>query len=103
MLISVTTIPAAANIGVAAATATADEALGAAAQLGINLVALVLAGVLTLFVPAPLLRGEAPPAPDGPGAASSRGRRSRPQPAASRAQSDDQMSIFVRTRAITSR
>ena len=48
VLISVTTIPAAANIGVAAAYGDAHEALGAAAQLGINLVALVLAGVLTL-------------------------------------------------------
>ena len=48
VLISVTTIPAAANVGVAAAYGDRHEALGAAAQLGINLVALVLAGVLTL-------------------------------------------------------
>jgi uncharacterized hydrophobic protein (TIGR00271 family) len=48
VLISVTTIPAAANVGVAAAYGDGHEALGAAAQLGINLVALVLAGGLTL-------------------------------------------------------
>jgi uncharacterized hydrophobic protein (TIGR00271 family) len=50
VLISVTTIPAAANIGVAAAYDDWGEAGGAAAQLGINLGAIVLAGVLTLFV-----------------------------------------------------
>lgn len=48
VLISVTTIPAAANIGVATALGTAGEAGGAAAQLGLNLVAILLAGVLTL-------------------------------------------------------
>lgn len=50
VLISVTTIPAAANIGVAAAYGDWNEAGGAAAQLAINLTALVLAGVLTLFI-----------------------------------------------------
>ena len=50
VLISVTTIPAAANIGVAAAYGDWNEAGGAAAQLAINLTAIVLAGVLTLFV-----------------------------------------------------
>jgi hypothetical protein len=35
---------------VASAYGDMDEALGAAAQLGINLLAIVLAGVLTLFV-----------------------------------------------------
>jgi len=50
VLISVTTIPAASNIGVAAAYRDWGETGGAAAQLGINLVALVLAGVLTLFI-----------------------------------------------------
>jgi uncharacterized hydrophobic protein (TIGR00271 family) len=50
VLISVTTIPAAANVGVATAYGDMDEALGASAQLGINLVAIVLAGVLTLFI-----------------------------------------------------
>ena len=48
VLISVTTIPAAANVGVAAAYGDGHEAIGAATQLGINLLALVLAGVLTL-------------------------------------------------------
>lgn len=48
VLISVTTIPAAGNIGLAAAYRDWSEVGGAAAQLGINLVALVLAGVLTL-------------------------------------------------------
>ena len=50
VLISVTTIPAASNIGVAAAYGDWDEAGGAAAQLAINLTSIVLAGVLTLFV-----------------------------------------------------
>jgi uncharacterized hydrophobic protein (TIGR00271 family) len=50
VLISVTTIPAASNIGVAAAYGDWEEAGGAAAQLGINLTSIVLAGVLTLFV-----------------------------------------------------
>jgi uncharacterized hydrophobic protein (TIGR00271 family) len=50
VLVSVTTIPAAANIGVAAAYGDRDEAGGAAAQLGINLTSIVLAGVLTLFI-----------------------------------------------------
>jgi uncharacterized hydrophobic protein (TIGR00271 family) len=50
VLISVTTIPAAANVGVAAAYGDWGEAGGAATQLAINLVAIVLAGVLTLFV-----------------------------------------------------
>jgi uncharacterized hydrophobic protein (TIGR00271 family) len=50
VLISVTTIPAASNIGVAAAYGDWGEAGGAAAQLGINLTSIVLAGVTTLFV-----------------------------------------------------
>jgi uncharacterized hydrophobic protein (TIGR00271 family) len=50
VLISVTTIPAAANIGVAAAYTDWDEMGGAAAQLGLNLFAIVLAGVATLYV-----------------------------------------------------
>jgi uncharacterized hydrophobic protein (TIGR00271 family) len=50
VLISVTTIPAAANIGVAAAYGDWNEAGGAAAQLVINLTAVVLAGVLTMFI-----------------------------------------------------
>jgi uncharacterized hydrophobic protein (TIGR00271 family) len=50
VLISVTTIPAASNIGVAAAYEDWSEAGGAAAQLTINLTSIVLAGVLTLFI-----------------------------------------------------
>ena len=50
VLISVTTIPAAANIGVAAAYRDWDEMAGAAAQLGLNLCTIVLAGVVTLYV-----------------------------------------------------
>jgi uncharacterized hydrophobic protein (TIGR00271 family) len=50
VLISVTTIPAASNIGVAAAYGESSDAAGAAGQLGINLVGIVVAGVLTLYV-----------------------------------------------------
>jgi uncharacterized hydrophobic protein (TIGR00271 family) len=50
VLISVTTIPAAANIGVAAAYTDWDEVAGAAIQLGVNLVCIVAAGLTTLFI-----------------------------------------------------
>jgi uncharacterized hydrophobic protein (TIGR00271 family) len=50
VLISVTTIPAAANIGVAAAYREGGEAGGAAAQLGINLGVLLAAAVATLLL-----------------------------------------------------
>ena len=50
VLISVTTIPAAANVGVAAAYGDWDQCGGAAAQLGVNLSAIVLAGITTLSV-----------------------------------------------------
>jgi uncharacterized hydrophobic protein (TIGR00271 family) len=50
VLISVTTIPAASNVGVAAAYGDWGRAGGAAGQLGINLSSIVLAGVLTLLV-----------------------------------------------------
>ena len=50
VLISVTTIPAAANVGVAAAYAEWREVAGAGSQLFINLVALTIAGVGTLLV-----------------------------------------------------
>jgi uncharacterized hydrophobic protein (TIGR00271 family) len=50
VLISVTTIPAAANVGVGAAYGAWSESWGAAAQLGINLFGIVLAGVGTLFL-----------------------------------------------------
>jgi uncharacterized hydrophobic protein (TIGR00271 family) len=50
VLISVTTIPAIANIGVATAYTDWAEVGGAAAQLGVNLVALVLGGLARLAV-----------------------------------------------------
>ncbi|WP_305786956.1 DUF389 domain-containing protein [Symbioplanes lichenis] len=50
VLISVTTIPAAANAAVALAYGVREEALGSALQLLINAAAIVLAGVLTLLV-----------------------------------------------------
>jgi len=50
VLISVTTIPAAANVGVAAALEAWSVTGGAAAQLGINLAAIVLAGVGVLYL-----------------------------------------------------
>ena len=48
VLISVTTVPAAANVGVAAAYGDWGELSGALAQLSINLVALLVASTLTL-------------------------------------------------------
>jgi uncharacterized hydrophobic protein (TIGR00271 family) len=50
VLISVTTIPAAANVGVALAYGTASEAASAAAQLGINLGAIVASGLVVLTI-----------------------------------------------------
>ena len=50
VLISVTTIPAAANVGVAAAYADWREVAGAGSQLLINLASIVCAGVATLLV-----------------------------------------------------
>lgn len=50
VLISVTTIPAAANVGVAAAYRDWAEFRGALAQLGLNLAAIVSAGIATLLL-----------------------------------------------------
>ena len=50
VLISVTTIPAASNVGVAAAYGQWGDAKGAAIQLAVNLAGIVASGVLTLFV-----------------------------------------------------
>ena len=50
VLISVATIPAAATIGVAAALGDVDEWLGAMGQLSLNLTAIILAGIGTLFI-----------------------------------------------------
>jgi uncharacterized hydrophobic protein (TIGR00271 family) len=50
VLVSVTTIPAAANIGLAAAYGEWTICRGAAEQLALNLSAIVLAGIATLYV-----------------------------------------------------
>ena len=50
VLISVTTIPAASNVGVAAAYGQWGDAKGAALQLAINLAGIVASGVLMLFI-----------------------------------------------------
>jgi uncharacterized membrane protein len=50
VLISVTTIPAAANVGVAAVYGDWDAVAGAALQLVINLLAIVLSGIAVLWV-----------------------------------------------------
>lgn len=50
VLISVTTIPAAANIGIAAAYGDWDTFIGSAGQLAVNLTAILLAGTVTLYV-----------------------------------------------------
>jgi uncharacterized hydrophobic protein (TIGR00271 family) len=50
VLISVTTIPAAANVGVAAAYGDWDSFGGSLAQLGLNIASLLLAGTLTVAV-----------------------------------------------------
>jgi uncharacterized hydrophobic protein (TIGR00271 family) len=56
VLISVTTIPAAANIGVSLAYEDWDAWRGSVAQLGVNVVAILTAGVVTLFVQRRLYR-----------------------------------------------
>ena len=50
VLVSVTTIPAVANVGVALALGNVQEAIGAFAQLLINVSGLVIAGVGSLWV-----------------------------------------------------
>ncbi|MFN0090340.1 MAG: DUF389 domain-containing protein [Acidimicrobiales bacterium] len=73
VLVSVTTIPAAANMGVATAFGEWSEVTGAALQLGLNLGGLVTAGVATLAVQRRITAGRraAGPAPrnlgGGPG------------------------------------
>ncbi|WP_230686747.1 DUF389 domain-containing protein [Catellatospora vulcania] len=62
VLISVTTVPAAANAAVAAAYRVPDEAWGSALQLLVNLAAIIVAGVLTLTVQRLWWRGVRPPA-----------------------------------------
>ena len=48
VLVSITTVPAAANIGVALAHHRGDEVVGAAGQLMLNIATIVLVGALTL-------------------------------------------------------
>jgi len=50
VLISVTTIPAAANIGIAAAYGDWDTFVGSTGQLALNLAAILIAGTTTLYV-----------------------------------------------------
>jgi uncharacterized hydrophobic protein (TIGR00271 family) len=50
VLVSITTIPAAANIGVSAAVGDWGDWVGAVAQLSVNLLMIVLAGVSTLYL-----------------------------------------------------
>ena len=50
VLISVTTIPAAANIGIAAAYGDWDTFAGSTGQLAVNLAAILIAGTTTLYV-----------------------------------------------------
>ncbi|MGE0397328.1 MAG: DUF389 domain-containing protein [Kofleriaceae bacterium] len=50
VLISVTTIPAAGNVGVAAAYGNTDEMVGALIQLGVNLTVIQIAGLITLRI-----------------------------------------------------
>ena len=50
VFISVTTVPAAGNLAVALALGVGSEIVGSAAQLGVNLAGMVLAGVVTLLV-----------------------------------------------------
>ena len=86
VLISVTTIPAAANIGVAAAYRDGEEWLGAIEQLAVNLSMITLAGIATLFVQRRLyqrrrvahLHDEARELAGLPVGASRRGRREKP-------------------------
>ncbi len=64
VLVSVTTIPAIANIGVAAAYGAWTDVTGSALQLAVNLVGLLLAGVSTLWLQQRLTRSS--PTGDGP-------------------------------------
>ena len=56
--ISITTIPAAAYLGVAAGVGEAGKAWGALAVLGVNVAMLLVAGTLTLLVQRRLAEGE---------------------------------------------
>jgi uncharacterized hydrophobic protein (TIGR00271 family) len=56
VFISVTTVPAAGDIALSLALGATDQLSGAAAQLGINLLGMTIAGVLTLVVQRSLWR-----------------------------------------------
>jgi uncharacterized hydrophobic protein (TIGR00271 family) len=60
VLISVTTVPAAGNVGVAVALGDLDPALGSLGQLSVNLAGMLVAGILTLLAQERLLRRESP-------------------------------------------
>ena len=66
VLVSVTTIPAVGNVGVATAYGQWDEVVGASVQLAINLVGLVVAGIVTLAVQARLTAAPLTPAAAAP-------------------------------------
>ncbi len=89
VLISVTTIPAAANIGVAAAYQDWSSWRGSMAQLAINLGSIVVAGSARALPPAAALHPPQGAPPARPGA--SRGR----SPGYTEEPSEDQISIFV--------
>ena len=63
VLVSVTTIPAAANVGVATAYGAWGEVAGAALQLAVNVTGLVVAGIVTLGVQARLTSAFRRPTP----------------------------------------
>jgi uncharacterized hydrophobic protein (TIGR00271 family) len=50
VLISVTTLPAAGNLGIAAAYGNQEEALGSVIQLGVNVGVMLVAGIITLRI-----------------------------------------------------
>ena len=74
VLVSVTTIPAVANVGVALALGNVDEAVGALAQLVINVAGLLVAGVGSLWIGRRLSRRRAIEELRGRRAARRRGR-----------------------------
>jgi hypothetical protein len=65
VLVSVTTVPAASNVGLAAAYGAGSEVRGAAVQLLLNVTGLLLAGVVTLLVQAHLTTRLPIPPADG--------------------------------------
>ena len=66
VLISVTTIPAASNVGVALAMSRFHEAVGALGQLTLNLVILAVVGAITMRVQSRLWRVWLRPLPGKP-------------------------------------